>query len=168
MRNRHGKPPDTIGAAGQGACLELIVGDGGAFDGAPNEVAVQPVGQVATIKPVGPFPKIARQVLGADAVMSADELGFDVAEQGMDDQEERAGIGAFVLDHRGVLQMLAEAGLAAAIAGEPVGQEMAPGRDGEAGFFRVAGSDRACCGRRAAGAGPPWSPGDDCTPLEPA
>jgi hypothetical protein len=72
---------------------------------------------------------MARQVLGADAVMGADQPGFDVAEQGMDDREERAGIGAFVLDYRGVLQVLAEAGVAAAIAGEPVGQEMGPGRD---------------------------------------
>ena len=47
VHTRRGKPSDTIGAAGQGARLELIVGDGGAFDGAPNEVAVQPVGQVA-------------------------------------------------------------------------------------------------------------------------
>ena len=51
-----------------------------------------------------PFPEIARQVLGADAVMGADEPGFDVAEQGVDDREELAGIGAVVLDHRGVLQ----------------------------------------------------------------
>src|SRR6516164_11248706 len=84
---------------------------------------------MAAVEPVGPFPKIARQVLGADAVMGADEPGFDVAEQGMDDREERAGIGAFVLDHRGVLQMPAEGGVAAAITGEPVGQQMRPGCD---------------------------------------
>jgi hypothetical protein len=68
-------------------------------------------------------------VLGADPVMGADEPGFDVAEEGMDDREELAGIGAVVLDHRGVLQVLAEGGVAAAIAGEPVGQQMRPGRD---------------------------------------
>jgi hypothetical protein len=79
LRNRRGKPPDTIGAVWHGACLELIVGDCGAFDDAANEVAVQPVGQVAAIEPVGPFPQIARQMLGADAMMGADELGFDVA-----------------------------------------------------------------------------------------
>src|SRR5258708_28398653 len=61
--------------------------------------------------------------------MGADEPGFDVAEQGMDDREELAGIGSFALDYRRVLQMLAEAGIAAAIAGEPVGQEMGLGRD---------------------------------------
>src|SRR5439155_333267 len=99
------------------------------FDGTANEVAVQPVGQIATIEPVGPFPKIARQMFGTDAVMGADEPGFDVAEQGVDDREELAGIGGFVLHHRRVLQMLAEGGLAAAIAGEPVGQQMGPGRD---------------------------------------
>ena len=61
MRNRCGRPPDTVSAAWHGAGLELIVGDGGAFDGAPNEVAVQPIGQIAAVEPVGPFPKIARQ-----------------------------------------------------------------------------------------------------------
>ena len=37
LRNRCGRPPDTVSAAWHGAGLELIVGDGGAFDGAPNE-----------------------------------------------------------------------------------------------------------------------------------
>ena len=101
----------------------MVVSDGGAFDSAPDQVAVQAVGQVAAIEPVGPFPQIARQVLGADAVMGADEPGFDVAEQGMDDREEGAGIGGFVLDYWRVLQMLAESGVAAAITREPVGQE---------------------------------------------
>jgi nitronate monooxygenase len=55
-------PPDAVGAAGQSARLELVVGDGGAFDGAPDEVTVQPVGQVAAIEPVGPFAKIARRL----------------------------------------------------------------------------------------------------------
>ena len=62
-------------------------------------------------------------------MMSADEPGFDVAKQSMDDREELAGIGSFALDHRRVLQMLVEAGVAAAIAGKPVGQEMGPGHD---------------------------------------
>ena len=101
--------------------LPQTCSDCGALDGAPDEIAVQPIGQIAAIEPVGPFPKIARQVLGADAVMGADEPGFDVAEQRMDDREELAGIGALVLDHRRVLQMIAEGGVAAAIAGEPVG-----------------------------------------------
>ena len=78
----------------------MVVSDGGAFDGAPDEVAVQTVGQVAAIEPLGPFPQIARQVLGADAVMGAEEPGFDVAEQGMDDREEGVGIGGLVLDDR--------------------------------------------------------------------
>ena len=47
-----------------------------------NQAMTITVGQIAAVEPVGPLPKIARQVLGADAVMSADEPGFDVAEQG--------------------------------------------------------------------------------------
>jgi len=90
---------------------------------------LSPVGQVASVEAVGPFPQIARQVLGADPVMSADEPGFDVAEQGMDDREEGAGIGARVLDDRRVLQMLAEIGVVAVIAGKPVGQQMGLGCD---------------------------------------
>src|SRR5438045_2741092 len=93
----------------------MVLSDGGAFDSAPDQVAVQAVGQVAAIEPVGPFPQIARQVLGADAVMGADEPGFDVAEEGMDDWEEGAGIGGFVLNHWRVLQMLGEGGNASLI-----------------------------------------------------
>ena len=47
------------------------------------------------------------------------------------------------------------------------GVKDAAGRGGEAVFFGVAASDRACCGRRAAGAGAPKSRGDGRTPLEP-
>ena len=68
-------------------------------------------------------------MLGADPVIGADQSGFDVAEQSMDDQEELAGIGAVVLDHRGVLQILTEIGLGAAIASKPVGQQMRIGGD---------------------------------------
>jgi len=68
-------------------------------------------------------------MLGADAMMGADQPGFDVAEQRMDDREEFAGIGAAVLDHRGVFQIRAETGVAAAIAGKPVGQQMRIGGD---------------------------------------
>src|SRR5208337_3753284 len=123
------RSPNAIGPTGVGAGLELIVGDGGAFDGAPDQIAVQTVGQVAAIEPIGPFPKVARKVLGTDPAMGADEPGFDVAEQRMDDREELAGVGTAVLDHRGVLEVLAEAGIAAAIAGEPVGQEVRLGCD---------------------------------------
>src|SRR6516225_2220720 len=61
--------------------------------------------------------------------MGADEPGFDVAEQGMDDREELAGLGALVLDHRGVPQVPAEIGVLTAIAGKAVGQELRIGRD---------------------------------------
>src|SRR5271166_6499387 len=47
----------------------------------------------------------------------------------MDDREKLAGIGGLVLDHRRMLQMLADGRVAAAIAGEAVGQEMGPGGD---------------------------------------
>ena len=58
-------------------------------------------------------------MLGADPMMGADQPGFDVAEQRVNDREELAGIGAFALDHRRVFQILAEIG--ASIAGKPVG-----------------------------------------------
>jgi hypothetical protein len=54
-------------------------------------------------------------------------VDFDVAEQRMADREELAGIGAHALDHRGMLQILAEIG--AAIAGKPIGQQMRIGGD---------------------------------------
>src|SRR5262245_7518382 len=68
-------------------------------------------------------------MLGADPMMGADQPGFDVAEKGVDDREEVAGIGAVVLDHRRVLEMLGEIGVTAAIAGKPVGQQMRIGGD---------------------------------------
>ena len=94
---------------------------------APNQVAIQIVGVVAAIEAVGPFPQVAREVLGADAMMGVDQPSFDVAKQGVDDREEFAGIGALALDHRGVFQMIAE--ISAAIAGKPVGQQMRIGGD---------------------------------------
>ena len=106
------------------------MGDGGAFDSASDQIAIQTIGQIAAIEPVGPLPQVARQMFGADAMMGADQLGFDVAEQGVDDREEFAGIGAVVLDHRGVFQIRAEIG--AAIAGKPIGQQMRIG--GNIGF----------------------------------
>jgi hypothetical protein len=42
----------------------------------------------------------------------------------MDDREELADVSAVVLDHRCVLQMAAEIGVAVAVAGKPVGQQM--------------------------------------------
>ena len=129
MLNCSGKPADTGGTGRHSAGFELVVGNGGALDSAPDQIAIQTVGQVAAIEPVGPLPQVAREVLGADPMMGADEPGFDVAEQGVDDREEFAGIGAVVLDHRGVLQILAEIGVAAAIAGKPVGQQMRIGGD---------------------------------------
>jgi len=56
------------------------------------------------MEPIGLLPQVAREVLGAVAMMGADQPGFDVAEQGVDDREEFAGIGARALDYRAVLQ----------------------------------------------------------------
>src|SRR5215469_4850694 len=90
---------------------------------------IRTVGQVAAIEPVGPFPQVAREVLGADPMMGADQPGFDVAEQRVDDREEFAGIGAVALHHWGVFQITAEIGGAAAITGKPIGQQMRFGGD---------------------------------------
>jgi hypothetical protein len=38
-------------------------------------------------------------MFGADSMVGADQPGFDVAEQGVDDREEFAGIYAVALDH---------------------------------------------------------------------
>jgi hypothetical protein len=65
------------------------------------KIAIQTVGPVAAIEPVGLLAQIAREVLGADAVMGADQPGFDTAEPRVDDREEFAGICAVVLDYRG-------------------------------------------------------------------
>ena len=81
MPNHNGKAADAGAASRYGAGLELVVGDGGALDSAADQIAVQAVGQVAAIKPVGPLPQVAREMLGADPMMGADQPGFDVAEQ---------------------------------------------------------------------------------------
>jgi hypothetical protein len=96
---------------------ELAVGDG--WPGGRS--AEQEIGQIgdasAAIEAVVPLARIARQMLGADAVVGAGEPGFDVAEQGMDDREEFRGVSAVVLDDRRVLDMLAEIGLLTAVSG---------------------------------------------------
>ena len=97
MCNYRGKSASAGGAAGHGAGFELVVGDGSAFDGAADQITVQGVGQVTAVEAVGPLSQVARQVLGTHAVMGADKPGFDVAEQGVDDRKEFAGVGAFVL-----------------------------------------------------------------------
>ena len=51
---------------------ELVIGDGGAFDGPADQIAVDAFGQITAIEAVGPFAQIARQMLGGDAVMGAD------------------------------------------------------------------------------------------------
>jgi hypothetical protein len=66
---------------------ELVVGDGGALNGAPDQVTIQTVGQVAAFEPVGPLPQVAREMLGDDPMMGADQPGFHFAEQRVDDRE---------------------------------------------------------------------------------
>ena len=100
MPNRSGRARDASSAGRYGAGLELVVSDGGALHSAPDQIAIQPVGQVAAIEPVGPLSQVAREMLGADPMMGADQPGFDVAEQRVDDREELAGVGAVVLDDR--------------------------------------------------------------------
>ena len=70
------RPADAIGTTRHGAGFQLVVGDGGAFDGAADQKPVQPIGQGTAIEAVRPFAQIARQVLGADAMVGADEPGF--------------------------------------------------------------------------------------------
>ena len=93
-------------------------------------------------------------MLGADPMMGADQPGFDVAEQRVDDREELAGIGAVVLDHRGVLQILAE--IDAAIAGKPIGQQMRICRD--IGFKESAQLGACGCRNTAMRASPAKNP----------
>ena len=100
LPNHNGKAANAGSAGRYDAGLELVVGDGGALDSAPDQIAIQTVGQVAAIESVGPLPQVAREMLGADPMMGADQPGFDVAEQRVDDREELAGIGAVILDHR--------------------------------------------------------------------
>jgi hypothetical protein len=57
-------------------------------------------------------------------MVGTDQPGFDVAEQRVDDREEFAGIGAVPLHHWCVFQIIAEIGVAAAITGKPIGQQM--------------------------------------------
>jgi hypothetical protein len=38
---------------------ELVEGDGGELDSAPGQIAIQTIGQVAAIEPVGPLPQVA-------------------------------------------------------------------------------------------------------------
>ena len=53
-----GERKGLIAAAG----YELVVSDGGALNSAPDQISIQTVGQVAAIEPVGPLPRVAREV----------------------------------------------------------------------------------------------------------
>src|SRR5207253_10590813 len=58
---------------------------------------------------VVPLARIARQMLGADAVEGAVEPGLHVAEQDMDDGQHGIGVFAAVLDDRVVAEAVGEA-----------------------------------------------------------
>jgi hypothetical protein len=75
-----GKAADGGGTGQHVAGLELVVGDGGALDSAADQKVIQTGGQVAAIESAGPLPQVAREVLGADPMMGADQPGFEVAE----------------------------------------------------------------------------------------
>ena len=89
---------------------ELAVGDGWPGGGS----AEQQIGQIgdasAAIEAVVPLARIARQMLGADAVEGAVEPGLHVAEQDMDDGQYGIGVFAAVLDDRVVAEAVGEAG----------------------------------------------------------
>ena len=88
---------------------ELAVGDG--WPGGSS--ADQQIGQIgdasAAIEAVVPLARIARQMLGADAVEGAVEPGLHVAEQDMDDGQHGIGVFAAVLDDRVVAEAVGEA-----------------------------------------------------------
>ena len=122
---------------------EFIICDGRAFHCASNEIAVDTFGQIPTIEPVGPFPKVPRQVFGGDAMMGSNEPRLDVAEQNVDDREERSGVGSRSLDHWRVFQVVAKGGVSTLVAHETVRQEVRFGRDiglKECSEFDAAGS----------------------------
>ena len=77
--------------------------------------------QISSVEAVGPFAQVARQMFGGDAVMGADEPGFDRAEQGMDDREKLGGFGTLILNDGRVFEMVIECRLFALIAGKAVG-----------------------------------------------
>ena len=79
----------------------------------PSLAAEQEIGQIgdaaAAIEAVVPLARIARQMLGADAVEGAVEPGLHVAEQDMDDGQHGIGVFAAVLDDRVVAEAVGEA-----------------------------------------------------------
>src|SRR5271168_3216151 len=88
---------------------ELAVCDGWPGSGAPEQEVGQ-VGDVpAAIEAVVPLARIARQVLGADAVEGAVEPRLHIAEQDMDDGQHGIGVFAAVLDDRVVAEAVGEA-----------------------------------------------------------
>ena len=88
---------------------ELAVGDG-CPGGGSSEQEIGQIGDAsAAIEAVVPLARIARQMLGADAVEGAVEPSLHVVEQDMDDREHGIGVFAAVLDDRVVAEAVGEA-----------------------------------------------------------
>jgi S-adenosylhomocysteine hydrolase len=75
LPNCYGKAADTGSAGRQGTGCELVVGDGSALNGAPDQVTIQTVGQVAAIEPVGPLPQVVRVLDEKVVALHLDKLG---------------------------------------------------------------------------------------------
>src|SRR5271163_1219907 len=100
---------------------ELAVCDGWPGSGAPEQEVGQ-VGDVpAAIEAVVPLARIARQVLGADAVEGAVEPRLHVAEQDMDDGQHGIGVFPAALDDRVVAEAVGEAVVALQTIGDEAG-----------------------------------------------
>ena len=78
MPNYCGKAAGADGTGRHDTGCELVVGDGGALDGASDQIAIQTIEQVAAIEAVRPLAQVAREMLGADPMMGTDQLDFDI------------------------------------------------------------------------------------------
>ena len=88
---------------------KLAVGDGWPGGGSAEQEIGQIGDALAAIEAVVPLARIARQMLGADAVEGAVEPGLHIAEQDMDDGQHGIGVFAAVLDDRVVAEAVGEA-----------------------------------------------------------
>jgi hypothetical protein len=103
---------------------ELSVRDRLTFHGTPEQKVVHAALERAPVEAIRPLSQISWQMLRAHTVMSADQPGFDVAENGVDDRKKFRGIGTIALDDRRVLEMLLERRFAAGIAAKAIRQQM--------------------------------------------
>ena len=118
---------------------KLAVGDGWPGGGS----AEQEIGQIgdasAAIEAVVPLARIARQMLGADAVEGAVEPGLHIAEQDMDDGQHGIGVFAAVLDDRVVAEAVGEAVVALQTISDDAGARLGCAADKAAQIRRGSG-----------------------------